>query len=195
MFIVVEGPNGVGKTTTSAVLAHRLREQISMSDVLLTKEPTDTELGRAIRAMNGRLQGRALGLACAADRADHFDREIAPALTSGTWVVSDRYVPSSLVLQRLDGLDTAAIWAMNETAVAPDLTVYLEDSPDVIAARLAKRPGRTRLEGFATPEWELELYEEAREFLSGLGWSSQVIDCSGKAPGEIAEQITSGIRR
>lgn len=191
MFLVVEGPNAVGKTTVSAALVAHLRREHGDLAVHGTREPSDSKLGRSIRAMNNELKGHALALACAADRFDHYEREVAPALAAGRWVVSDRYVPSSLVLQRLDGLDIASIWAINETAVRPDLTVYLEDAAQVIATRLAERPGRTRLEGIATPEHELALYRDTRAFLSDRGWRDHVVDCSGRTPEQIASRVSS----
>lgn len=192
MFLAVEGPNGVGKSTVVASLVTVLGTALGAETaVVATREPSDSPLGRAARAMESELSGVALAMACAADRLHHVQTEIAPALARGAWVVTDRYVPSSLVLQRLDGMDTASIWALNETALRPDLTVYLLDAPETIAARLATRTRHPRLETTATPELELELYADAQQFLAGHGWNQLAIHANGRSPQDIAAEIAA----
>jgi dTMP kinase len=192
MFLAVEGPNGVGKSTVVAALVTALRGALgAQTPVLATGEPSGSPLGRAARAMEPELSGVALAMACAADRLHHVETEIEPALARGAWVVSDRYVPSSLVLQRLDGMDLASIWALNETALRPDLTIYLLDAPEIIAARLATRRRRSRLEGSATPALELAFYAEAQRFLAGQGWNQLVVHSRGRSPQDIAAEIVA----
>nr|WP_281274336.1 hypothetical protein [Allorhizocola rhizosphaerae] len=111
-----------------------------------------------------------------------------PRLDSGSHVVTDRYVPSSLVLQALDGLDLPEIWSYNRY-VMPAITFYLEEDPEVIAGRLAARESLTRLEQVGNPRQELELYRRAMAFLGGETWRQHVIDCQGKNP----EQVVAGI--
>ena len=82
MFIVVEGPNGVGKTTAATLLATRLRER-NERPVHLTTEPSNTPLGRLLRSSEAVLNGRALALAIAADRYAHLDSEVVPLLDDG----------------------------------------------------------------------------------------------------------------
>ena len=147
-FIAIEGPNAVGKTTIAGRLAAALRARGTA--VHVTTEPSATALGRLVRSAESYLTGRALALAVAADRYAHIEAEITPALKAGKVVITDRYVQSSLVLQRLDGLGLAEIWSYNAHAAVPDLSVYLEDDPEVIAARLLQRaravpPGSARL--------------------------------------------------
>ena len=195
MFIAIEGPNGVGKSAITTALSRYLAVRAPTLEVYTTREPTESPLGQAIRAMESQLLGRALGLACAADRAYHVAAEIGPALERGAWVISDRYLPSSLVLQRIDGLETADVWEMNNTVPAPDLTVYLEDDPERIAQRLSERPRRTRLESRATADRELTLYREARAFLDARGWRGLVIDGAGRSPAELASGIAAAVGR
>jgi len=186
-FVAVEGPNGVGKTTIAALLATRLQARTGRP-VHLTSEPTDTPLGRLLRRSESVLQGRALALALAADRAAHVEVEIIPALDDGSHVVTDRYVQSSLVLQAIDGLDQREIWSYNRY-VLPATTFYLEDDPQVIAGRLAERRSLTRLELVGTPDKELMLYKRAFQFLRRQDWRQHVVDCRGKDPDRVVADI------
>ncbi|HUC25261.1 MAG TPA: dTMP kinase [Streptosporangiaceae bacterium] len=186
-FIVIEGPNGVGKTTAAASVAERLLRRGSA--VLVTREPSGTELGNLIRSAESYLSGRALALAVAADRYAHLEQEVMPALRAGQDVVSDRYVQSSLVLQRLDGLSLAEIWSYNAHVLIPELSVYLEDDAGVIAARLRERTVLSRLETKGSPARELALYQDAYRFLEHQGWSQAVINCHGVDAAGVADEV------
>ncbi|MEV4890247.1 dTMP kinase [Nonomuraea sp. NPDC055795] len=177
-FIVIEGPNGVGKTASAAMLAKRLRDRGYR--VHSTCEPSNTPLGRLVRFGEHGLIGRALALAVAADRCVHVTDEIIPALHEGQVVISDRYVPSSLVLQRLDGLDLAEVWSYNRWALQPMLTFYLDHDAAIIEKRLDERRQRSRLEQAASPARERQLYEEAYAFLAGEGWHQAGVNCIGR---------------
>ena len=187
MFIVVEGPNGVGKTTVCEALTHALTSVGRR--VHPTAEPTKTSLGKAIRELEATMSPHALALSCAADRCDHIAREIQPLLEVGVWVVCDRFSPSSLVLQRLDGLELDWIWSLHGCGVRPDITVYLENDPETIFARLEERGRHSRFETRGSPAIELNYYRDAREFLAQRGWKQTVIQCGLRTPAEIAADI------
>lgn len=190
-FIAIEGPNAVGKTTIAELLADQLAA-IGDIGVHLTREPTLTPLGQLLRRQEGRLHSRALALALAADRAAHVETEIIPQLNDGRHVVTARYVPSSLVLQRIDGLDLDEIWSYNRY-VLPATVIYLEDDPSTIRARLNRRPALSRLEASGSPEQELALYREAKDFLTSQEWRQYTIDCAGKPPDQVVGDILGAL--
>ena len=101
MFVSLEGPDGVGKSTQVALLADRLRE-VGL-EVVQCREPGGTELGDRVRALlldpQVELSDRAEALLFAAARAEIVEQVIAPALARGVWVVCDRFIDSSLVYQ------------------------------------------------------------------------------------------------
>jgi dTMP kinase len=188
LFIAIEGPNGVGKTTVAGLVAAQLAQRDGRS-VHLTTEPTRTRLGDLLRSEDAGMSGRAFALAIAADRYLHLDTEITPILETGAHVVTDRYVQSSLVLQRIDGLTLAEVWQYNQHVLPPTLSVYLEHDSDEIRRRLLARPSRSRLERAGSPELELELYRNAYDFLAAEGWQQVSVDCRNKEPDAVAHVV------
>jgi dTMP kinase len=186
-FLVIEGPNGVGKSTTATLLAEVMAGRGVAVEA--TREPSGSPLGRLVRSSEQHLHGRALALAVAADRYAHIDTVIAPALAAGRTVVSDRYVPSSLVLQHIDGLDLDEIWSYNQHTLVPDATIYLVDTPEVISERIATRSTHSRFEQSSNAATELRFYDEAAEFLHTHGWPQIRIDCHGKTATQVVDAI------
>jgi dTMP kinase len=142
-FVVLEGADGTGTTTQLGELASHLRA--TGRTVTTTCEPSSGSIGKEIRA---RLKAgvssdegwRALALLFAADRLDHVEREISPALARGEIVISDRYVLSSLVYQALH-VDEDFVRTLNRYAPAPDLTLVFSVPLDDALARIAARKG------------------------------------------------------
>ncbi len=146
-FLSLEGPEGAGKTTLAARLAAWFEEK--GAEVLQTREPGGTELGGAIRALllNQPMGAKAEFLLYLADRAEHVERVIRPALLAGKVVIADRYADSSYAYQGYGrGLPLGWMRAATEGAtggLVPDLTILLDLDPE---AGL-RRSGRTdRLE-------------------------------------------------
>lgn len=179
--IVVEGPNGVGKSTLAALLAEAVRTDYNV-DVVSLSQPSDTPFGRLVRSGEAHLMGHALAMAVAADRLTQFETTVKPALDRDAWVILDRHTPSSLVLQAIDGLTLPDIWFYNQWVPAPDLVLYLENAANVILERLAERGKLSRLEKIGSPQRELDLYAEARTFLGDQNWPQQVINSQGMSP-------------
>ncbi|BCY11068.1 dTMP kinase [Actinoplanes sp. L3-i22] len=190
-FIAIEGPSAVGRSTIAELLADRLAA-IGDIGVHLTAEPTRTPLGQLVRRQQNMLHGRALALALAADRYAHVETEIIPQLNDGRHVVTARYVPSSLVLQRIDGLDLDEIWSYNRY-VLPATVIYLEDDPATIRARLCQRATLSRLEASGSPERELVLYREAKAFLDEQEWKQHVISCAGRTEEQVVGDILGAL--
>jgi len=136
LFIVLEGIDGAGTTTQAKRLAASLSEHAV--ECHLTREPTDGPIGKLLREiLTGAYQptdATTLGLLFAADRADHLQREIFPALQAGKVVISDRYYHSSLAYQGSDE-DREWISQLNKRARSPDRTFFLKVDPKVAAAR------------------------------------------------------------
>ena len=152
LFVVLEGIDGAGTTTQVARLVDRLRREGVSARA--TREPSDGPVGTQIRqVLAGRIVvpgGRAPGWATmallfAADRLDHVESEIEPMLAAGGVIVSDRYDASSLAYQSVtSGLEGAAgaldwIRTINRHARRPDLTIVLDVSPGLGAARRESR--------------------------------------------------------
>lgn len=164
--VTIDGPNGSGKTILTEELASELRR--NGQAVHSTRQPSPTPLGDFVRGAEMELRGRALACLVAADRHHQIVTEIAAHLGAGEIVICDRYVESSLVLQRLDGVDTDFIISINSGIPRPDLRIRLLADPEVLRARLSARTpekGR-RFEATGSPERELGLYAEAENLLA-----------------------------
>lgn len=140
LFIAVEGIDGSGGTTQVARLAAWLRQQ--GRPVHTTAEPSRGPVGRFIREVladeSGQVGDAVLPYLFAADRRDHLDREVLPALERGETVITDRYVHSSLAYQSLV-LGLAPVAELNARFRAPDLTVFLDLDVETCLARVHAR--------------------------------------------------------
>jgi dTMP kinase len=158
--ISVEGIDGSGKSTICSLLYKYLIAQ--KKEVLLTKEPGGTELGKTIREIlqhqTTPLDPIAEFLLFAADRAQHINTIIKPALQKSMWVVSDRMHDSSLAYQGYGrGLPLEKITMVNEWAMSPltpDLTIYLRLDPEIAHERISLRnEKKTRFENEKKEFW------------------------------------------
>lgn len=140
-YIAFEGAEGCGKTTQAARCAERL-------DALLTRETGGTGIGERLRAILhdtsiDDMAPRTEALIAAADRAQHIEQVVRPALDAGRRVVSDRSVYSTLAYQGYGReLDVADIHRINDWATGgswPDLVVFVDTPDDVIAERMSTR--------------------------------------------------------
>ncbi|KUO40180.1 MAG: hypothetical protein APZ16_07150 [Candidatus Hadarchaeum yellowstonense] len=190
-FISVEGLDGCGKSTQVRLLARWLRRM--GHEVVVTEEPTDGLIGRIIRmvvAGGFKVPVAAEALLFAADRLHHVERVIAPAVSSGKVVISDRYIASSLAYQSARGLPLRWVMKINEMAPEPDLMILIDVPAEVTAGRInrSRRP-----DGF---ERDLELQKKVRQVYLNIArrYKMKVID--GNRPvDEVQEDIRRWVKR
>lgn len=162
LFVCFEGGEGAGKSTQSRLLNDWL--EATGHTVVLTFEPGDTEVGQALRQIvlspaTGELSHRTEVLLYAADKAEHVDTVVLPALARGEVVITDRYVDSALAYQGA-GRDLVVAevehvnrWATGE--LRPHLTVVLDLAPQTGLGRFEERD---RIEGQS-----LEFHQRVRQ--------------------------------
>ncbi|MFD3539785.1 dTMP kinase [Streptomyces sp. NPDC058662] len=192
LFITVDGPSAVGKSTTLEELDRLLRND--GRPVFRTAEPSGSALGQFTRTSAAFLTGHALACLVAANRYEHVEVELRPMREAGFTVISDRYLASSLVLQRLDGVSEQFVLDLNREIMLPDLAVILTAEPDTIAARLKKRGVRHRFHyDPGAPSREIDLYAEATQTLMGMGVQVLVLDSTATAPTDVARRIADAL--
>jgi len=192
LFITLDGPNGVGKSTIMGNLCEKLTSR--GFDVRKTKEPTDSSIGQFLRQSEEDYRGNTLACIAAADRYYHIEHEIIPALHEEKIVLSDRYVESSLVLQWIDNVDVDFIWTINKNVIIPDLSVILLASPDALNQRLNLRSERSFFERKENArQQELDYYRHAAKFLEKQGFNIYVLDNESTSIEENSEKIVMRI--
>jgi dTMP kinase len=152
-FIALEGGDGAGKSTQAKAIADWIRAK--GHEVVVTREPGATPIGKRLRSIlldvsSAGLSNRAEALLYAADRAEHVDSVVRPALERGAVVITDRYIDSSVAYQGA-GRDLAPTeiarmsrWATH--GLVPQLTVLLDVSPETARERFTEAPDRLESE-------------------------------------------------
>ncbi len=151
LFICFEGGDGAGKSTQSQLLGRWLESR--GRTVVLTRQPGGTPAGQRMREIlldpaTGDLSARAEMLLYAADKAEHVDHVVLPALQRGEVVITDRFVDSTLAYQGAGRelppaeMEYIARWATHD--LRPHLTVLLDQEPGQGLDRFAEKD---RIEG------------------------------------------------
>ncbi|MGW1885741.1 dTMP kinase [Streptomyces sp. NPDC001970] len=152
-FIAVEGGDGAGKSTQVEALAEWIRAK--GHEVVVTREPGATPVGKRLRSIlldvsSAGLSHRTEALLYAADRAEHVDTVVRPALERGAIVISDRYIDSSVAYQGagrdLSPTEIARISRWATDGLVPHLTVLLDVSPETARERFTEAPDRLESE-------------------------------------------------
>ena len=195
VFVCFEGGEGSGKSTQSGLLRDWLVAQ--GFHVRLTFEPGDTPVGREVRRIvlspeTGVLADRTEALLYAADKAEHVETLVLPALVRGEVVITDRYVDSTLAYQGAGrSLDVAEVEAVARWATGdlrPHLTVVLDLEPEAGLGRFAERD---RIEGES-----LDFHQRVREAFVAMAKDDPdhylVLDARASVD-EIAAQVRSAL--
>ncbi len=162
LFITFEGADGCGKTTQSELLDKYLRGR--GGNTLLTREPGGKGLGVKLREIllnyDGEVSPTAESFLFLADRAQHIDCIIKPALKAGTIVLCDRHTDSTVAYQGYGrGLDLNRINSLNEIATGglkPDLTIVFDIDVETSMQRVGKEKDRMESAG-------VEFFNRVRE--------------------------------
>ena len=137
IFIVIDGIDGCGSTTQSKILKGFLETQ--GLKVHLTKEPTDSEIGKLLRVYlkDKEIPPTTDALMFAADRDLHYHTEIKKKLDEGFIVISDRYIESSIIYQSLSSKEISINWVkeINKFVGKPDITIILDIDPKISLKR------------------------------------------------------------
>ena len=156
-FICIEGLDGCGKTKQAKLLAKKLGKS---RNTLYTAEPSRGKIGTYIRnrCLYGekRLSTVVEALLFAADRIEHVENEVLPALREGRLVISDRYIYSSLAYQGAAGLSLEWIENVNKHALKPDLAVFIDVDPKTVMHRLKRK--RSVMENMETQQKVRDVY-------------------------------------
>lgn len=172
LFIAIDGPNGVGKSTLIDDLVLKLNNNYV---VYTTKEPSDSEFGKRVRKNEENIRGLEYAKLISEDRKWHLVNEILPQKDICDIVISDRYIASSLALQAFDGVSLHKIWDLNKDFVFPDLNVILLADKEVIEKRLRQREYLTFFEKKMSRHQELIYYQDADSFLKQKGVNSMLL--------------------
>jgi dTMP kinase len=197
-FITLEGGEGVGKSTQLNALAGALRAR--GLDVLTTREPGGSPGAEAIRSLllDGSDDGwgpEAEALLFAAARTDHLDKVIRPALQAGRWVLSDRFVDSSLAYQGVaGGLGLEAVRRVNSFGIGdwfPDRTLVLVSPEGAARARTRDGAGSDRI-GRRSTAYHDSVEAGFRTIAAEEPDRVRLVDASG-SPDEVTDRLLAAI--
>ncbi len=149
LFIVIEGPDGSGKSTIANMLYDKLLEE--GYKIILTREPGGIDIAEQIRNVihdtnNTAMDKKTEALLYAASRRQHLVEKIIPALNNGYIVLCDRFIDSSLAYQgygREIGIEE--VYNLNMFAIEgtmPDLTLFFDVTPAIGLERIHKNKNR-----------------------------------------------------
>jgi len=162
LFITFEGADGCGKTTQLNLLAQLLKEK--GQEVIITREPGAKGLGEKVREIllnyDGEVSSNCEAFLFLADRAQHIDLIVKPAIAEGKIVLCDRHTDSTLAYQGYGrGVDLAQLKMLNGLATSgfvPDLTFVFDIDVETSMARVGKNKDRMESAG-------VEFHEKVRK--------------------------------
>jgi dTMP kinase len=197
-FIALEGGEGVGKSTQLRALAEVLRQR--SLEVIVTREPGGSEGAERIRELlltgaDERWGPEAEALLFAAARADHVAKTIRPALEAGHWVLSDRFVDSSLAYQGgAGGLGIEAVRAINAFGIGdsfPHRTLVLTLDDGAERARTRDIEGSDRIGG-RSDDYHRKVAAAFQIIAAEEPERVKLLDAAG-SPGEVTKRLVEAI--
>jgi dTMP kinase len=193
LFVSVDGPNGVGKSTLIEAINKNLTQK--GLKVHLTKEITSTPIGHFIHKYHKIYHGKTLALLLAADRQNHIENDILPALNDCDIVITDRYVDSSLAFQKLDGVQMPYLWKINEDFLKPHLSIVVAAPENVVASRRASRKVVDRFEESFSCAKEIHSFHAAASFMKKNGFNVFIFKNESVSVKYAAVKLTTEILR
>ena len=201
-FVSFEGGEGSGKSTQIRRLAERL-EAVKLR-VIVTREPGGSPGAEIIRHLVLSGMGKLLGpeaetLLFAAARDDHVRTVILPALSQGTWVLSDRFSDSTRAYQgKLGKVAPAVLNAMERVTIGnlkPDLTIILDVPVEIGLQRAAARRGQGAPDRFESEDikFHQQLRDAYKEIAAANPGRCVLIDATGD-PNAVAASIWTALR-
>jgi dTMP kinase len=200
IFLSIEGCEGVGKSTQINALKSALEDK--SINVQLTREPGGTEGAEAIRQLllsgsDDRWDAGPEALLFAAARGDHVAKRIKPALASGAWVISDRFLDSSRAYQGVSlGLGDADILELHRIGSGgflPDRTLILDLSDEEAARRAAERDqGQSDRIGGRNADFHAQVRKAFQHFAANEPARVRLIDASG-APEDVTARLIDAL--
>lgn len=197
-FISLEGGEGVGKSTQLRALAAELERR--GLEVIVTREPGGSDGAERIRELlltgsDERWSAKAEALLFAAARTDHVDKVIRPAIEAGKWVLSDRFVDSSLAYQGgAGGLGLEAVRAINAFGISgwfPDRTLVLALAQGGARARARDTNGSDRIGG-RPDNYHQKVDLAFRQIAAEEPERVRIVDASG-SPEEVTRRLLDAL--
>jgi len=186
VFIAVEGIDGSGKTTVIAEVAKALPR------VYVTREPSGGPIGRLLKEWalrGGTADPHVDALLFAADRVEHYKREIEPRLREGYIVITERYVESSIAYQGAAGVPIEYILYINSVVPRPHLTIILDVDPAEAVRRIKARGSLEKFE-------DVEFLRRVREiYLTRARAEGYLVIDAGRPAGEVAKDVVAIIEK
>ncbi|MEN5015939.1 dTMP kinase [Erwinia sp. Eh17-17] len=196
-FIVIEGLEGAGKTTARDAVVSEL-QQHGINDIVFTREPGGTPLAEKLRELikqginDEPITDRAELLMLYAARVQLVENVIKPALARGAWVVGDRHDLSSQAYQGGGReMDSGLMQSLKQAVLgdfSPDLTLYLDVTPEIGLQRARARGALDRIE-----QESLNFFTRTRDrYLALAAADSRIKTVDATQP---LEQVTASLRR
>ncbi len=192
LFIAIEGADGVGKSTLVSNMRHDWPKRVHAGGVMVTCEPTRGEFGMMARSMLSKVNSESpsrlhqlLTVLFVADRLEHLEREVYPALRAGKTVITDRYALSQVVYQTTlmgmpieEARDAKGLLPLlHQACPMPELTVWMDAPDEVLDERIRRRGNAESVEIGETARKVRQRYREllAQPFKTDNGMSAPII--------------------